>query len=190
MAVERVKIGFGHKKTSGNGAKRAVENGFERDFVGFGNGIGVGYFGLLFGGFEGLSLGGFEFAIDNYEDILIEAGIGFDARFRLGSAYEDVVIVLEKTRAPFEGSERMVVLECVCAALRLFDEVAVGDAPFGPVCREMVGIDLEEAASKGSAASNDVFLVSTTFLKGVDFTDIRFEHGNRLKIAHTPCWRR
>ena len=38
MAVERVKIGLGHKKTSGNGAKRVVENGFERDFVGFGNG--------------------------------------------------------------------------------------------------------------------------------------------------------
>lgn len=190
MAVERVKIGARNEKTSGDGAERAVENGFERDFVGFGNGIGVGYFGLLFGGFEGLSLGGFEFAIDNYEDILIEAGIGFDARFRLGSSYEDVVVMLEETRAPFEGSEGMVVLECVCAALCLFDEVAVGDAPFGPVCREMVGIDLEEAASKGSAASNDVFLVSTTFLKGVDFTDIRFEHGNRLKIAHTPCWRR
>ena len=133
MAVERVKIGARNEKTSGDGAERAVENGFERDFV---------------GGFEGLRLGGFEFAIDDYEDILIEAGIGFDARFRLGSAYEDVVIVLEKTRAPFEGSERMVVLECVCAALRLFDEVAVGDAPFGPACREMVGIDLEEAASE------------------------------------------
>ena len=98
--------------------------------------------------------------------------------------------MLEKTSAPFKGSEGVVVLECVCPSLRLFDEVAVGDAPFGPVRREMVGIDLEEAASKGSAASNDVFFVSTAFLKGVDFTDIRFEHGNKLKIAHTPCGRR
>ena len=172
MAVERVKIGLGHKKTSGNGAKRVVENGFERDFIGFGNGVGVGGFGLLFGGFEGLRLGGFEFAIDDYEDILIEAGIGFDARFRLGSSYEDVVVMLEETRAPFEGREGMVMLKCVCSALRLFDEVAVGYASFGPVRREMVGIDLEEAASKGSAASNDVFLAEATFFESVDFTTI------------------
>lgn len=133
---------------------------------------------------------GLEFAIDGYVNILIEAGIGFESRFRLGSAFEDAEIVLEEAYSPFVGFRGMVMLKRVCPALRLFDEVSVGDASFGPAGREMVGIELEEAAAEGSAAGNDVLLVTATFFDGIDFSDKHRYSSNGLKIAHTPCGRR
>jgi len=52
----------------GNKVVRMPFDRFEGDFVSLGVGI---------------SLGSLEFAIDGYEDVLIEAGIGFHARFGL-----------------------------------------------------------------------------------------------------------
>ena len=70
-------------------------------------------------------LGGFEFTIDGYVGIIIEASIGFHARFGLGSAFEDRIIMMEAACAPFESCEGVVVFECVRTALCLFDEIAV-----------------------------------------------------------------
>ena len=87
-------------------AARSVGNGFEGDL-----------FGLL--------LGGFELAVDGDVGVLVEAGVAFHARFGLGAAFEDRVIMVEETDTPVESGERVVVFECVCSALRLFDKVAV-----------------------------------------------------------------
>ena len=176
-----VKIGTRHEKTFGNRAKCAVEDGDEGDVGGFVD------LRLLIGG---LLLCGLEFAIDGYVNILIEAGIGLESRFRLGSTFEDAEIVLEEAYSPFVGFQGMVVLKRVCPALRLFDEVPVGDASFGPAGREMVGIELKEAAAEGSAAGNDVLLVTAAFFDGIDFSDKHRDSSNGLKIAHTPCGRR
>ena len=54
----------------------------------------------------------------------------------------------------------------------------------------MVGIELEEAAAEGSAAGNDVLLVTATFFDGIDFSDKHRYSINGLKIAHTSCGRR
>ena len=86
-----------------------------------GNGFGNRFEGDLFG----LLLGGFEFAIDGYVGVLVEAGIGFHARFGLGAAFEDRVIMVKETDTPFEGIEGVIMLKCVRSALRLFDEITV-----------------------------------------------------------------
>ena len=85
-------------------------------------------------------LGGFEFAIDGYVGVIIEAGVRFHARFGLGAAFEDCVIMMEETCTPFESCEGVVVFECVRPALCLFDEVAVSDAGSRPRFWEMVGV--------------------------------------------------
>ena len=90
----------------GNRASKGVKDGFEGDL-----------FGLL--------LGGFELAVDGYVGVLIKAGIGFHARFGLGAASEDRVIMVEETDAPFESGEGVIMLECVRSTLRFFDEIAV-----------------------------------------------------------------
>ena len=100
MAARSVGNGFGNR------ASKGIKDGFEGDL-----------FGLL--------LGGFEFAIDGYVGVLIEAGIGFHARFGLGAASEDRVIMVEETDTPLEGIERVIMLECVRSALCLFNEIAV-----------------------------------------------------------------
>ena len=188
MTEEGVIIDARHEKPFGQRAEGAVEDGDEGDVGGFVDWGWVSYaLRLLIGG---LLLCGLEFAIDGHVNILIEAGIGFESRFRLGSAFEDAEIVLEEAYSPFVGFRGMVVLKRVCPALRLFDEVAVGDAAFRPVFREMVGIELEEAAAEGSAAGNDVFLVTAAFFDGIDFSDKHRYSINGFKIAHTPCGRR
>ena len=119
MTEEGVKIDTRHEKTFGHRAKCAVEDGDEGDVGGFVDLRGViSDLRLLIGG---LLFGGLEFAIDGYVNILIEAGIGFESRFRLGSAFEDAEIVLEEAYSPFVGFRGMVVLKRVCPALRLFD---------------------------------------------------------------------
>ena len=87
--------------------------------------VGNGFGDRFEGDFFGLLLGGFEFAVDSYVGILVEAGVAFHARFGLGAASEDRVIMVEETDAPLEGIEGVIMLECVRTALRLFDEVAV-----------------------------------------------------------------
>jgi len=138
----------------------------------------------------GLGFGGLEFAVDGDEDVLIEARIGFHARFRLLAAFEDVEVVREEADSPFECGDGVVMLQGVRLALGLFDEVSVSDTGSRPGLREMVGVDLEEAASQGGAAGNDVFLVTATFFDRVDFADNQCEHVGRLKVAHTSGVRR
>ena len=96
-----VKIGTRHEKTFGQRAEGAVEDGDKGDVGGFVDWGWVSYaLRLLIGG---LLLCGLEFAIDGHVNILIEAGIGFESRFRLGSAFEDAEIVLEEAYSPFVG---------------------------------------------------------------------------------------
>ena len=46
---------------------------------------------------------GLQLAIDGDVCILIETGIGFETRFRLGSAFENPEIMVEETDPPFHG---------------------------------------------------------------------------------------
>ena len=102
-------------RTRGSGLESVVWNRFESGFFGFGVGLG---------------LSGLELAVDGHIDILIEAGIGFETGFRLGTAYEDIVIMVQEANVPFEGSSGVVMLEGVGLALGFFDEVSVGYAGF------------------------------------------------------------
>ena len=92
--------------------------------------------------------GRLELAVNGNEGILVEAGIGFETGFGLGSTFVNVEIMTEETNPPFEGFEGMIVFERVGLALGLFDEFAVCDTCGGPMRREMVGIELMEAFSE------------------------------------------
>ena len=90
---------------------------------------------------ECLLLGsGFELAVESYVGVLIETGVAFHARFGLGSAFEDPVIMEEETDTPLDTDKRMVVFEGVGLALGFFDEFTVSDASSRPVCGDLVGI--------------------------------------------------
>ena len=69
----------------------------------------------------------FEFAVDSDVGVLVETGVSFHALFGCGSAFEDREIMFEETDTPFERLHRIVVFQGVCMALRLFDEIAVGN---------------------------------------------------------------
>ena len=107
------------------------------------NGLKGDFFSLVIG----IGLGGLECAIDGDKDVLIEAGIGFHARFGLLATFEYVEVVREEADSPFERGDSVVVLQGVRLALCLFDEVSIGDTSGRPGLREMVGVDLEKAAS-------------------------------------------
>ena len=97
-------------------------------------GVGVGI---------GFGLGGFlEGAVDANIGILVETGVTFEAGRGIFMHAKDVEIVLEEAETPFEAFERVVVFEGMRLALGLFDEFAVCYTGIGPVCREMVGIEL------------------------------------------------
>lgn len=64
-------------------------------------------------------------AVDIYVGILVETGIGFEAWFGLGSAFADRIVMVEETELPFEGFDRVVMLQGVGPALGFLDEVAV-----------------------------------------------------------------
>ena len=131
-------------------------------------------------------MGGFEFAIDSHEGVLIEIGIGFHARFGLGAASEDRVIMVKETGAPFESSEGVVVLECVRTTLRFFDEFAISDTGGRPRFWEMVGVELQETSSTTrNTADDDVFLVMEAFFDGVHGTPVTIVALNRHNITHS-----
>ena len=159
----------------GSRLESVVWNRFESGFFC----LGVGY-----------GLGGLELAVDGYIGILIEAGIGFETGFRLGTAYEDIVIMVQEANVPFEGSSGVVMLEGVGLALGFFDEVSVGYACFRPMRREMVGVELEETASEGSTTSNDMFLIAASFFESVDFSEVSLHHGIEFKVPHPSGVRR
>ena len=116
-------------------------DGLKGDFFGEMLEIGVGESGFFLGGLEF----GLELAVDGHVGILIETGVGFEAGFGLGTAFEDRIIMVQETRAPLECSKGVVMLECMSLALGFFDEFAVGNTSCGPVFREMVGIEFEES---------------------------------------------
>ena len=124
-------------------------------------------------------------AIDGNEGILVEAGIGFEAGFGLGSAFEDVEIMTEETNTPFEGFEGMVVFECVRLTLGFFDEFAVFDAGSGPMRREMVGVELENGVFGACiTADDDVFFVFAAFSLVIYGSTVRSNGIYEHKIAY------
>ena len=86
--------------------------------------------------------GGFEVTVDGDVDVLIETGIGLETGFRFGTSFDDVEIMMEETKSPFDAFRRVVVFEVVSELLSGFDEFAVRYAGCGPSLGEMVGIEL------------------------------------------------
>ena len=163
--VFRNKIGAGFrwfesgKMTKSCTNMRAADDGFNR------------IEGDIFGGwlwFEGFLLGHFEFAVNGNVGVLIEAGIGFEARFGLGAAFDYTEIMTEETYTPFKGCEGVVMLEGVSEFLGRFDEITVCHTGSRPSLRKMVGIELEKSASMTrNTAYYDVFVVVACFFGGI-----------------------
>ena len=131
-------------------------------------------------------LGGFEFAVDSYVGILVETGIGFHARFGLGAASEDRVIMVEEPCAPFESCKRVIMLECVRSALCLFDEVAVRYTCSRPSLGKTVRVELENMPSATrDTADDDVFRVFVPFFDGVHGTIEHCVELNRHNVTHS-----
>ena len=85
-----------------------------------------------------------EFAVDGYVGILVETGIGFESGFGCSTAFNDGEIMLEETDTPFDANRGIVMFQGMSLALGKFDEFAVSYAGFGPMCRKMVSVELEE----------------------------------------------
>ena len=131
-------------------------------------------------------LGGFEFAIDGYVGILVEAGVAFHARFGLGAAFEDRVIMVEETCAPLEGCEGVIMLKCVRSALCLFDEVTVRHTGSRPSLWEPVSVELENMPSATrDTADDDVFLIMESFIDSVHGTIEHSVELNRHNVTHS-----
>ena len=129
--------------------------------------------------------GSLEFAVDGYVGILIEAGIGFEAWFWLGSAFENTVIMLEETDTPLDAGKRVVVLKGMGKFLSTFDEFAICYASRGPGLWEMVGIELMKALEAGSTADDDMLAVFAAFFDRVHGTAVKIDRFNGFQIAHT-----
>ena len=114
--------------------QRIITAGTERSLIY--NRLEADFLGFLFG-FAGFFL---KLAVDSHVGILVETGVGFEAGFGLGTAFEDRIIMVQETRAPFECGKGVVMLECMSLALGFFDEFTVGYTGCGPVFREMVGV--------------------------------------------------
>ena len=69
-----------------------------------------------------------ELAVYTDKGILVEAGIGFEARFGLGAAFVDREIMVEETEFPFMSFCGLSMLEGMSTTLCFFDELAVGYA--------------------------------------------------------------
>ena len=131
-------------------------------------------------------MGSLEFAVDSDEGVLIETGIGFHAGFGGGTAFEHSEVMAEETNSPFEGSEGVVVLECMSNFLGSFDEFAVRYAGRRPGFWEMVGVELMELASPaGGTADDNMLVVMTAFLTGVHDTIIHVNAERELQIANS-----
>ena len=64
-------------------------------------------------------------AIDSDVGVLVETGIGLEARFGFLTAFEDAEIMVEEADTPLESIRRGIVLKRVGLALGFFDEFAV-----------------------------------------------------------------
>ena len=111
--------------------------------------------------------GGFEVAVDGDVDVLIETGIGFETGFRFGATFDDVEIMMEETKSPFDAFRRVVVFEGVSEFLGGFDEFAVSYTGCRPSLGEMVGIELMETAKTRDTADDDVLAVFLAYFVGV-----------------------
>ena len=98
---------------------------------------------------------------------MIETGIGFETGFRFGATFDDVEIMMEETKSPFDAFRRVVVFEGVSEFLGGFDEFAVCYTGCRPRLGEMVGIELMETAKTRHTADNDVLAVFLTLLVGI-----------------------
>ena len=145
---------------------RTESDGLKGDFLREMLEIGVGESGFFLGGLEF----GLELAVDGYVGILVETGVGFEAGFGLGTAFEDRIIMVQETRAPFECGKGVVMLECMSLALGFFDEFAVGYAGCGPVFREMVGIEFEESGAETRGSYDDAFFAGLAFFDHIHGT--------------------
>jgi hypothetical protein len=134
----------------------------------------IGGRGLCNGGlFEGGLLGGgFEVAVDGDVDVLIETGIRLETGFRFGAAFDDMEIMMEETKSPFDAFRRVVVFEGVSEFLGGFDEFAISHAGCRPRLGEMVRIELVETAKTRDTADDDVLAVFLALLAGVHGTTV------------------
>ena len=118
--------------------------------------------------FESFLLSCFEFAVDGNVGILIEAGIGFETWFGLGSAFDYTEIMAEETYTPFKGCEGVIMLEGMSEFLGRFDEITVSYAGSRPSLGKMVRIELKKVSSTArNTADDDVFLVAECFFDGI-----------------------
>ena len=117
--------------------------------------------------------------------ILVESGIAFEARFRLGTASEDPEIVLEEADLPLNGGVGMVMFECVGLALSFFDELTVGNTGSRPGLRKMVSIDLVNGSVSMPSADNDMFFVFLAFFEGIYLAGIAVDASGEDTITHS-----
>ena len=118
-------------------------------------------------GLLGGSDGGFEVAVDGDVNVLIETGIRLETGFRFGTTFDDVEIMMEETKSPFDAFRRVVVFEGVSEFLSGFDEFAVSYTGCRPRLGEMVRIELMETTKTRHTADDDVLAVFLTLLVGI-----------------------
>ena len=114
-----------------------------------------------FGGFLALGL---QLAVDGDVCVLVETGIALHACFGLGTTFDDRKIMVEEPHAPSERLQGMVVLDGVSLFLGFFDQLAVGYTGFGPMGREMVGVEFEEPQTEARRADDYALFVVLAFL--------------------------
>ena len=130
--------------------------------------------------------GGFlEGTVDADIGILVETGVTFEAGRGIFVHAKDVEVMLEKAETPFEAFERVVVFEGMRLALGLFDEFAICYTGIGPVCREMVDIELVKAGTETRGADNDVFATFSAEGEVVHGSADIIEAFTEREIAHT-----
>ena len=140
-----------------------------------------------FGGFLALGL---QLAVDGDVCVLVETSIAFHAIFGLCAAFDDRKIMVEEPHAPSERLQGMVMLDGVRLFLGFFDQLAVGYTGFGPVGREVVGVEFEETQTEARRADDDALFVVLAFLSRVHGTPQRFHFHRGMEIVHTPFVRR
>ena len=89
--------------------------------------------------------GGTKGAIDGYIRELVETGVRFHARSGLLAAFDHTEIMREKAYSPLKAFVGKVMLKGMGLALGFFDEFAIRNTGFGPVLREVIGIEFVEA---------------------------------------------
>ena len=109
--------------------------------------------------------GGFEVAVDADVDVLIEAGVRFEAGFGGLVGLENTEIMLEEADSPFKGFAGGIMFEGMGTTLGEFDNLTVCYAGLGPGLWEVVSIELKHAGTMGTMADNDVF---AAFLAGFE----------------------